>query len=38
MKNILIITPIKHLTNVLKRAEQLGNIIYKPYIDSNELK
>jgi D-3-phosphoglycerate dehydrogenase len=38
MKNILIITPIKHLTNVFERAKELGNIIYKPYIDSNELK
>ena len=37
-KNIIVITPIKHLKNVYEEISKYGNVIYEPEIDYEKLK
>ena len=37
MNNIIIITPIIHLNEVMEEVKKYGNVIYEPYIKKNEL-
>jgi len=38
MKNIICITPIKHIDGMYEKLEQRGNIIYEPEITKSKLK